>query len=209
MVTNAELLRGQWRSLRDWIETSGLLDHSGRQSVLEAWNIHELVTHIGRSFLELSVLGPAKGESPMTLRAYLSQYGSLSREIADGTAQLAMSFAGDVLGGIDNCARIGFRALDALRADVVRTPRGGAISRDDYVLTRLIELVVHGDDLARSAPQVEPPPLLDAALEAVSAGLADAYLEAGGEAPHVDEHLPWIRIATGRVPSDDALLPLL
>jgi hypothetical protein len=209
VVTNEELLRSQWVALRGWIESSGLLAHAGEQSVLEAWNVHELVTHIGRSFLDFPVLGPAVGADPRSIREYISAYGAAAREIADGTKQLARSFSGDVLAGIDNCARLGFRALDALHADVVRGPRG-TITRDDFILTRVIELVVHGDDLARSAPEVPRPPLLDAAVAAVSKALAQAYVEVTGrEPPELGDDLDWIRSATGRVPSADAALPLL
>lgn len=208
MVTNEELLRSQWAALRGWIESSGLLLHSQEQSVLEAWNVHELVTHIGRSFLDLPVLGPAPGAEPRTIREYISDYGAAARDIADGTKQLARSFSGDVLAGIDNCARLGFRALDALRTDVVRGPRG-AITRDDYIVTRLIELVVHGDDLARSVPEIPAPPLLDASVELVSGALANAYAEVTGREPEIEDQLDWIRIATGRVDSADESLPLL
>jgi hypothetical protein len=185
-----------------------LLQHAQEQSVLDAWNVHELVTHIGRSFLDFPVLGPAPGVTPRTIREYLSDYGAAARESADGTKQLARSFSGDVLAGIDNCARLGFRALDSLRTEVVRGPRG-AITREDFILTRLIELVVHGDDLARSVPAVAAPPLLDAPTTAVSSALAQAYAEVAGRDPEIGDHLEWIRAATGRVASDDESLPLL
>jgi hypothetical protein len=208
MVTNEELLHSQWTALRKWIAASGLLLHAQEQSVLEAWNVHELITHIGRSFLDIPVLGPAPGADPRTIREYISDYGAAAREIADGTKQLARSFSGDVLAGIDNCARLGFRALDALRTEVVRGPRG-AITRDDFILTRLIELVVHGDDLARTVPEIPAPPLLDDSVAAVSEALADAYAEVTGHEPEIDDHLDWIRLATGRVASEDQSLPLL
>ena len=208
MVTNEELLRSQWAALRRWIESSGLLTHAQEQSVLEAWNVHELITHVGRSFLDIPLLGPAPGADALTLRQWIADYGAAAREIADGTKQLARSFSGDVLAGIDNCARLGFRALDALRTDVVRGPRG-AITRDDFILTRLIELVVHGDDLARSAPSVAAPPLLEEAVAAVSATLAEAYVEVTEREPKIGDHLDWIRLATGRVASEDESLPLL
>jgi hypothetical protein len=208
VVTNEELLRAQWTELRTWIEESGLLAHAQEQSVLEAWNVHELITHLGRSFLDFPVLGPAPGAEPRSIREFISEYGAAAGEIADGTKQLARSFAGDVLAGIDNCARLGFRALAALQTEVVRGPRG-AITRDDFIVTRLIELVVHGDDLARSVPQLVRPPLLDAPVFAVSGALALAYGEVTGREPEIDDHLDWIRIATGRVPSDDESLPLL
>lgn len=201
------MLREQWTQLRAWIGESGLLDHRDEQSVLEAWDVHELVTHVGRSFLALTVLGPDRAR-PVSLGTYISSYGASAQEIADGTTELARSFRTDLLGGIDNCARLGLRALDALRADVVRGPRG-AISLDDFVATRLIELVVHGDDLARSVPSVAAPPLTDDALTSVVAALSGAYVEATGVMPEIDDRLDWIRRATGRVAADDPALPLL
>jgi hypothetical protein len=208
VVTPRALLHRQWTSLREWIEDSGLLAHRTDQSVLEAWNVHELVTHLGRSFLALTVLGPETSARPKTLRTYLATYGASAQEIADGTIQLARSFEGDLLGGIDNCARLGFSTLDSLHTDVVRGPRG-AIGLDDFVLSRLIELVVHGDDLGRSVPSVPAPPLLDEAIAAVADALAGAYAEATGSPPPAADGLGWIRRATGREPSDDAALTLL
>lgn len=208
MVTSTEILREQWTALRAWIAESGLLEHRGEQSVLEAWNVHELVTHLGRSFLALTVLGPDAGATPVTLRAYMSNYAASAQEIADGTKELARSFEGDLLGGIDNCARLGFRTLDRLKVDVVRGPRG-PIRLDDFVITRLIELVVHGDDLARSVPTIAAPPLLDNAVHAVSEAFVAAYVDATGQPPTFDDQLGWIRRASGRVSDPDAALPLL
>ncbi|MCD9198550.1 maleylpyruvate isomerase N-terminal domain-containing protein [Aeromicrobium wangtongii] len=208
MVTSRDLLHRQWTDLRAWIENSGLLDHRTEPSVLEAWNVHELVTHLGRSFLALTVLGPEPGARTETLGSYIAAYSASAQEIADGTIQLARSFESDLLGGIDNCARLGFSTLDALHTDVVRGPRG-TIGLDDFVMTRLLELVVHGDDLGRSVPTVPAPPLLDEAVDAVAGALAQAYAEVAGSPPQTGERLTWIRQATGREPSDDAALPLL
>jgi hypothetical protein len=207
-VSSTEILREQWSELRGWIEESGLLDHRSEQSVLEAWNVHELVTHLGRGFLQIPLLGPAHGQKPVSLRAFLFGYESAAQEIADGTKQLARSFAGDVLGGIDNCARLGFRALDALRVDIVQGPQG-AISLDDFVVTRLVELVVHGDDLARSVPSVTAPPLTDDAILSVSNAFVAVYVEVAGKRPEIDDQIGWIRRASGRVSDSDAALPLL
>jgi mycothiol maleylpyruvate isomerase-like protein len=208
MAHGTEILREQWTELRRWIEDSGLLAHRREQSVLEAWNVHELVTHIGRSFLALTVLGPDPAASPITLHDYLSKYAASAQEIADGTKELARSFADDLLGGIDNCARLGFRTLDSLHVDVVRGPRG-AILLDDFVVSRLIELVVHGDDLARSVPSVAAPPLVENAVQAVSDAFVAVYVEVTGQSPTIDDRLAWIRRASGRTPDPDAALPLL
>ncbi|WP_332663667.1 hypothetical protein, partial [Aeromicrobium sp.] len=71
------------------------------------------------------------------------------------------------------------------------------------------ELVVHGDDLARSVPEIPAPPLLDACVELVSGALANAYAEVTGREPEIENQLDWIRIATGRLDSADESLPLL
>ena len=85
--------------------------------------------------------------------------------------------------------------------------RRGPIARDDYLLTRLLELVVHGDDLQRALGRTDAP-LLPAAVTAVSDALAAAYVKRSRHArkrcrPGVD------RRAAGRVPTDDPHLPLL
>jgi len=206
VVTNEELLRSQWAALRGWIETSGVLQHAQEQSVLEAWNVHELITHIGRSFLDFPVLGPAPRAEPRTIHQYISGYGASARDIADGTKQLARSFAGDVLAGIDNCARLGFRALDSLKAEVVRGPLG-AITREDFILTRVLELVVHGDDLARALDAPRHPGDQEA-VTTVAAALAAAYGEVTGGPPATGSSLAWVRLAAGREPSEDPHLPL-
>lgn len=207
-MTSTELLREQWTALRAWIEDSVLLDHVNEPSALEGWTVRDLVTHIGQSFLALTLLGPAPGDAPQSFHGYVSHYRSVAQQTADGTRELSRSFANDLLGGIDRCAMLGFRALDRLKADVVRGSRG-AITLDDFVMTRLVEVVVHGDDLERSVLEVSAAPLLDAAVAQVSHVLVEAYIEVTGVPPDVEDELEWIRTATGRLPSDDEALPIL
>lgn len=201
------LLVGQWGRLRGWIGHSGLLDHGGRPSVLDGWTITELVAHLGRSFSTFAQAQPAEGVEPQTLGRYVSNYPTAAAAIAEGTRELSAELAGDLLGGIDELARNGFAHMTLLTTPVVIGPRG-PITRDDFLVTRLLELVVHGDDLARSAP-VSPPPLLDDAVAVVAGALGDAYAEVTGALPERDGDLPWIRLATGRTASDDPALPLL
>ena len=94
--------------------------------------------------------------------------------------------------------------------------RRGPIRYDDYVLTRLLELVVHGDDLQRALGRTDAP-LLPEAVDAVAAALAAAHDErVHGEEPSSTDAvrtdrrgLDWVRRAAGRVPDPDPLLPLL
>ena len=73
------------------------------------------------------------------------------------------------------------QAIDAIPGEVFQARRG-PISRDDYLLTRLLELVVHGDDLQRALGRTDAP-LLPPAVAAVSDALAAAYVERAGTAP--------------------------
>lgn len=203
------LLREQWVALRRWIEHGGLVDRLVLPSVLPGWSIGDLVAHLGRSFAAVEATRPAtSGTLPMTLGEYVSAYADASAEIAEGTRVLAADFGDDLLAGVDACADRGLAALLRLSGEVVLAPRG-PILRDDFVMTRLLELVVHADDLALSAPGIDPPPLLDAAVHAVAVALRDVYAERVGEPPAPQADREWIRSATGRSAHADPRLPLL
>ena len=98
-------------------------------------------------------------------------------------------------------------SLDGLDAPVLQARRG-PITREDFLLTRLLELVVHADDLQRAVGR-DDAPVLPEATAAVSAALAAVYAERGGTRDLGPGGTPWIRLATGRVPSEDPVLPLL
>ncbi|MBX6752435.1 MAG: maleylpyruvate isomerase N-terminal domain-containing protein [Micromonosporaceae bacterium] len=202
------VLKAQWQALRTWLAQDAVTARLDRPSVLPGWTVADLIAHNGRSFIatELTVNDP-DGE-PQSLRAYVAHYPTAATEISDATRALAADIRHDLLGGLDRLSEHAFTHLDSLTAPVVRGLRG-CITREDFVLTRLIEVVVHTDDLARSLPEIEPPPLLDKAVTLVSDALARAYEEAVGSAPSYPRGLPWIRLAAGRHPSPDPALPLL
>jgi hypothetical protein len=101
----------------------------------------------------------------------------------------------------------------------------GPIAARDWVATRIVELVVHCDDLSRSLPDVEPVPLRRPALAAATRTLAEILAAQApgrsvevrvppfvavqaiegprhtrGTPPNVVETDPltWLRVATGR-----------
>jgi hypothetical protein len=113
---------------------------------------------------------------------------------------------------------------------VLLGPRG-PIRADDWLATRVVDLVVHADDLSRSLPSAPPVPLARAALAVATRTLAEIMAAqapgrsvelrvppfiavqaiAGprhtrGTPPSVVETDPltWIRLATGRVAWADA-----
>jgi hypothetical protein len=113
---------------------------------------------------------------------------------------------------------------------VLLGPRG-PIRADDWLATRVVDLVVHADDLSRSLPSAPPVPLVRAALAVATRTLAEimaaqapgrsvelrippfiaVQVIAGprhtrGTPPSVVETDPltWIQLATGRVAWADA-----
>ena len=122
------------------------------------------------------------------------------------TRELMASFGDDLVGGSGvRRPRPSQRWTRSRR--VLFQARRGPITRDDYLLTRLLELVAHGDDLQRALGRTDAP-LLPAAVAAVSDALTAAYVERAGMPP-TGAGLEWIRRAAGRVPTDDPHLPLL
>ena len=200
------LWRQQWAQLRTWLGSAGVLDHGDRPSVLAGWSVRDLVAHLGRGFITASMASECD-EAPLTIRQYVTGYAGAAGEIEADARVVATARGVDLLRWLDQVADDAFALIDGIKAPVVRGPRG-PITRHDFVVTRLLELVVHGDDLARSVP-VGGSPLVDGAITVVAAALADGYAEVAGRRPSSEHGIDWIRAATGRAPSDDPLLPLL
>ncbi len=72
------------------------------------------------------------------------------------TREISARFGDDLVGGFRRTAAEAFAALDAIPGEVFQARRG-PIARDDYLLTRLLELVVHGDDLQRALGRTDAP----------------------------------------------------
>ena len=155
---------------------------------------------------EIAVAPP--DAEPLSLGRYISAYQPAAPITAEKTHELALDLRADLLGGIDAIAEASWRALDG-SSDAVVMGRRGPLTRDDYLLTRLIELVLHGDDLQRALPADPPSPVLAEALAVVSDALTTAYTEKAGVPPDVADPTAWIRLAGGRTASDDPYLPLL
>jgi hypothetical protein len=202
------LLREQWRVLRAWLDEADVLSHGDRPSGLGEWSVSDLVAHLGLGLGMLTEITPAEpGTEPMSFGRYVGHYPPAAEAIAANTRDLATELEGDLLLGLDVIAADAFAAIEGADWPVV-LGRRGPLSYPDYLQTRLLELVVHGDDFVR-AIDAQTSPVLEEAAESVAATLADAYAEVAGRRPGVPDPTTWIRLATGRVPSDDVHLPLL
>jgi hypothetical protein len=203
------LLREQWRALREWLDDVDVLRYGARPVGLGDWTVRDLVAHLGLGLGMLTEIAPAEdGVEPMSFRRYVGHYPPASEAIAASTRDLGAELAADLLGGLDRIAREAFAAIEGAQWPVV-LGRRGPLAYPDYLQTRLLELVVHGDDFARTVPEPGSTPVLDGAAASVAATLADAYAEIAGQRPDVAEPMGWIRVAAGRIDSDDPRLPLL
>ena len=163
---------------------------------------------------------------------YVQGYRPNADQIADASRSAAE--VDDVLSALDAEIERCTRTLAAGPPDVALGPRG-PIAGEDLVRTRIVEVVVHSDDLNRSLPEREPVqlqrPALAAAVRTLTAILAGqhpgrsvevrvppyAAVQCGvgdpgpthtrGTPPNVVETDPvtFLRLATGRVLWADAV----
>lgn len=204
------VLAAQLAVVRDWIAGLSPADVD-RPSVLAGWTVGDLIAHVARSGNAMAQLRPAD-LAPLSLGQYVSAYAGAAAEIAEGTHALAVATAGDRLGAIDAARGTAMAALVALGADerVVAGPRGPVLL-SEFVATRIVELVVHADDLGRSIGR--PGPQDARAVDVVAAALFQIWADRfpGRPIPAVDGDLDWIRQSCGRIrpPVPVAGLPLL
>jgi len=214
-MTSADLaaadvaLRAQWRRLRTWVED--VVDDAvgAEPSVLPGWTVAELVAHLGRAMDALAVCTPAlAGTVPLTLGEYVSAYIERAEDIAQTTRDLAAEIAADPLPEVDRRAAAAFATLDAHRGDdLVVQARRGPVLLSTMTTSRVLELVVHADDLLRSVRRVAGAgpgvdPVEPGALRLVADALLDVVLARGGWDLAVADARAWLRLATGRTAYD-------
>jgi uncharacterized protein (TIGR03083 family) len=202
------LLEKQFAVLADWLDEVPVSAHLVEPVGLGDWTVRELVAHLGLGIgLSRFVTRAPDDAVPLSFGDYVRAYPPAADQIAGLTREISASFGDDLVGGFRRTAAEAFAELDATPGEILQARRG-PIRRDDYLLTRLLELVCHGDDLQRALGRSDAP-LLPEAVAAVGAVLAAAYEERTGAPPADGSGLEWIRRAAGRVPSDDRRLPLL
>ena len=213
LVALENLLRAQWLRLRDWVDRLDLAVDT-EPSVLAGWTVAELVAHVGRAMDALSHAQPAApGTVPLTLAEYVGTYPGRAADIQETTRQIAAQIAPDPLPAVERMAEAAFARLSALRdlgADPVVQARPGSVLLSTMLTSRLLELVVHADDLVRSTRLVapgDPGPLEAGAVTVVADALLDVLVDRGGWAVEVVDPIAWLRLACGRVPLDAQALP--
>lgn len=197
-------------------------------SGLPGWDVHHLLVHVAGQIDALPRLlaepAPKARRAETDLSAWAVSTAGIAEVLDSRTKEQAASVP-DAASAIDAAAEELEPVLEmAVREDVLLPHRFGAMRALDFTVTRLVELVVHSDDLARATGV---PPALDRyALATVVRLLADALAvkapggsvevrvppfavvqclegprHTRGTPPNVVETDPltWLRLATGRV----------
>lgn len=217
------LFAAQSAALRPWAGTI-TADERAAPSALAGWTVADLLGHLVMVHDAVAALRPAPEDAePMSTVDYLAQYAGDAEGIAGMARAIAVDHPDDVLVAWDKAAHQARQTLGALGAgDRLVQARRGPIMESAFLDTRLIELVVHAQDLARSLPDHPPPPVLPSArrrvvltLREVLTARAAKPVEALAAASALEPE-EFMALAAGRVEPDPGLpaalakvLPLL
>lgn len=233
----ADALLEQSRAVLDWLWDLPV-EVFAEASVLTTWDIRTLTGHL--LLIHTGLLAAldrptrAKGVPPAELvRSYRREVARINQATLDTTGTAAPA---ELVERLQTSVDALARALDAeaLLPKTVDTPRGPS-TVTDFVATRVVEVVVHADDLSRSRPEREPVRLQRQALgvtcrtlaailaeqhpgrsvevrippfAAVQCGIGDpGPTHTRGTPPNVVETdaLTFVRLATGRISWADAM----
>ncbi len=221
MATSSQIaaeLRDQWELLRTRLvdAADATLDEP---STLPGWTVRDLVAHLGLSLGVLSrceplgTPGPAAGTDtdpalpePLSFGGYLASYAGDGDSISDRVLAYSTEIAASTVAAVDEVADRALARADELAGAgdeaLVRTGRG-VIRVRDLLLTRLVELVVHGYDLAPAL--ADPVPVDTGARHLVAEALVRSLDERTGYRLFVADEAAWIGAATGRISWEEAV----
>jgi uncharacterized protein (TIGR03083 family) len=202
-------------------------------SALDGWDIRTLLGHVSlvRAGL-VARLGETSADPPASAAEFVARYRPAVEQIAARThAETAAHTVEEMIEQVRDVGPV-LAAADGVSAQAVVLGDRGAITAYDWVATRVVEIVVHSDDLSRSLPERDPVPLQRQALAGATRTLAEILAAqapgrsvelrvppfvavqavAGprhtrGTPPNVVETDPvtWLRLATGRTEFSQAV----
>lgn len=161
-------LLDQARIVRDWLSEL-TVEEFDRPTVLDAWDVRTLTGHLVGVVSRLTeALRQPSRQPAVPVHELVRRYRRDVTMIMDWTEQLTGDHTGPEL--VDRLGTAIEEAAEALRPGtvlpkVIMTPRGPGRATD-FVATRIVDLVVHADDLSRSLPDR---PAITSARPAVAA----------------------------------------
>lgn len=172
--TPAEAVEEQSVALVAWLGDLGDEDFA-RQSVLPGWDVRVLIAHLVLVQLGLTRLLNRRSSGPaLPVWEYVRRYRRDVTSITESTGAVAGDMPGPALVTEFAAATAALPAALATGdpSQIIEAPRGPTTVAD-FVATRIVDLVVHSDDLSRSLPERSPVPLVRPALAACVRTLAE------------------------------------
>lgn len=169
-----DALQEQSRTVIEWLRQLPTEAYA-RPSVLPGWDVRTLTGHLVVFHRGLQrVLTAPTNQPAIPMDQYVTRYQPDAAGIAQTAADAAGDFAGPEL--LEQLADLvaGLAAEWGPERALPRTvlaPRG-PIAAEDFLATRIIEIVVHADDLSRSLPDYASIPLHRGALGRCARALA-------------------------------------
>jgi uncharacterized protein (TIGR03083 family) len=164
-----------WRSLVGAID-----DDQWDRTALGEWSVRELVAHTNRVYRTLLdyVAGDTRDPTPIRsasdyFRIVLAEE-TPHRHIAERARREVADYVGrDIVAVTEELSRRATRLVETAAGTTTMHLFVGEMELDQYLATRVVELVVHGTDLARAIEvPTDPPPESAAVALTVLAGLA-------------------------------------
>jgi len=168
-----EVMLEQSVALRAWLQTLPF-DAFERRSVLPDWDVRQLTAHtvLIHAGLLRTIDIPTQ-DKPIPPHEFVKLYRKNVDAIAFSTIQTAADKSpDDLLLELDQ-AIAGLRARFAQPLPKEIGATRGPTLLEDFLTTRIVELIVHSDDFSRSVPDHEPVPLMKNPLAAAVRCLAD------------------------------------
>jgi uncharacterized protein (TIGR03083 family) len=177
-----EALVDQGWATHTWLSALGP-EEFGRATVLPGWDAHALLAHLEQLVDEMLTVF-VRATAPVQARAravplpntdLVARYAGAADEMSARVLAHAAAYSPDVL--LERLAETLDRVGEVLATPdtwpVVVTSARGPVTPADFVATRVVELVVHADDLSRTFPEREPVPLERPALGVACRALAN------------------------------------
>jgi uncharacterized protein (TIGR03083 family) len=169
-----EALLEQSRAVSGWLQ--GLPTEAfERPTVLPGWSVRQLAGHLilVHAGLAQSLDQPTK-EVALPIHEFVTRYRRDAEMIMAATLETSAGLTGpEVVAQLESAIDDLAARLDAgVAMSRVISTRRGPTTIEDYLATRIVELVIHTDDLNRSLPEVAPAELHRTALSRCTRTLA-------------------------------------